>query len=251
MSDITLKTNDEIAIMAQGGQRLATIVKALCDAVRVGMKTAELDRLAANMISEAGAESTFKGFHGYPNVSCISLNAAVVHGIPSDRIINNGDLVGLDLGLRYKGYCTDLATTIGIGNISPQVQTLLDVTAEALKIGLKVVKPGNHIGDIGHTIQEYVESYGFGVVRDLTGHGIGRQPHEEPPIPNFGRFGSGPLIKEGMVLAIEPMVTAGKPAVRQLDDGWTIATLDDSLAAHFEHTVAVTKTGHQILTEIC
>lgn len=246
--NITLKTPEEIEIMAEGGRKLAAILESVAEATKPGVTTMELERLAQKLIDASGGESSFKGFHGYPAVSCISINDEVVHGMPGNRIIKNGDLVGIDIGLRYKGFCTDTATTVAVGVISNELQQLLDVTREALTVGLEQVKPGNRIGDISHAIEEYINEFDLGIVRDLTGHGIGRSPHEEPSIPNFGRAGTGPVMKEGMVLAIEPMVNLGGPEVKQLSDGWTIVTMDGSQAAHFEHTVAVTADGCRILT---
>lgn len=244
-----IKTPAEIEILATGGKKLAVILQTVSQMVEPGVVDTALDALAIQLIKKAGATSTFKGFQGYPTVSCISINDEVVHGIPRGKVIQEGDVVGIDLGLRYQGFCTDMATTLAVGKISHEKRQLIDVTEQALIIGLEPVKPGNHIGDIGFAIQSFVEEHGFGIVRDLTGHGIGREPHEQPAVPNFGRPGQGTLIKEGMVLAVEPMVTLGKPTVRQLQDGWTIATLDGSPAAHFEHTVAVTKNGYKILTQ--
>lgn len=248
-ASLTLKTPAEIALLAESGRRLARILAQVAATVKPGVRADALEKQAVSLIKQAGAEPTFKGFHGYPAVSCVSINDHVVHGLPSDQIIQAGDLVGLDLGLRYKGWCTDMAVTIGVPPLKPDAKRLLAVTRGSLAIGLEQVKPGNRIGDVAHAIQYHVEDHNFGVVRDLTGHGIGRQPHEEPSVPNFGKVSTGLVLEEGMVLAIEPMVTMGKPAVKQLDDGWTIATLDGSLAAHFEHTIAITKDGYKILTE--
>ena len=246
---LTLKTPAEIELLAESGRRLAKVLYEVAATIKPGVKAIELEELAAKLIKEADAEPTFKGFHGYPAVSCVSINDQIVHGLPTEQIIHPGDLVGLDVGLRYKGWCTDMAVTVGVPPIDKEAKTLLAVTEESLTIGLAQVKPGNRLGDVAHAIQEYVEDQNFGVVRDLTGHGIGRQPHEEPSVPNFGKPGTGLILEEGMVLAIEPMVTMGKPAVKQLQDGWTIATVDGSLAAHFEHTIAVTKDGYRILTQ--
>ena len=246
---ITIKTNKEIELMAEGGKRLAVITKKLTQAVKPGIKTADIESLAVNLINHSGGESTFLGFHGYPAATCISINDEVVHGIPGTRTVKEGDIVGIDIGLRYQEFCTDTATTIHVGETDPQKERLIRITRQSLFEGLKQVKPGNRISDIGATIQSYVEKFGLGIVRDLTGHGIGRQLHEEPAIPNFGTPGRGSAMQEGMTLAIEPMVTLGNPAVKQLADGWTIVTLDHSPAAHFEHTIAVTKNGYRILTQ--
>lgn len=245
-----LKTVEEISLMAQGGAKLAAILEAVSKSVAPGLSTLELDKMAAKLISESGGESSFKGFHGYPAVTCVSRNEVVVHGIPDkNTILEEGDIVGIDIGLRYEGYCTDMACTVPVGKIDERAKKLLDITKKALDLGISSASAGAHIGDIGFAIQSYVEKSGFGLVRDLTGHGIGRNPHEEPSVPNFGKSGRGPLLVEGMVIAIEPMVTAGNPNVRQHNDGWTILTLDGSLSAHFEHTVAITATGPQVLTK--
>lgn len=245
-----LKSPQEIAALRASGQRLAAVVVKLQSSIRPGVTTQAIEVEAGQLIREAQAESTFKGFHDYPAVSCISINEAVVHGLPGPRIIKPGDIVGLDLGLRYQGWCTDMAVTVIVPPIDPKSADLVTTTREALAIGLSMVKPGQTVGDIGSVIQRFVEGHGYGVVRDLTGHGIGRAPHEPPSIPNFGQPGRGPALEVGMVLAIEPMVTMGKPAVRQLDDGWTIVTVDGSPAAHFEHTVVITKEGCELLTKI-
>lgn len=235
--------------MRQGGAKLAAIVASVSAAAKPGVSKKELEQMAEKLISSSGGESSFKGFHGYPAVSCLSLNNEVVHGLPSDTLLQSGDLLGIDIGLRYKEYCTDMAITVPIGDISAEARRLLEVTEKALAVGLAVVRPGCRLGDLGSAIQREVETHGFGIVRDLTGHGIGRSPHEEPSIPNFGQPGKGMVLEEGMVLAIEPMVSAGTGAVKQLADGWTIVTFDNSLAAHFEHTVVVTSDGCKILTK--
>lgn len=245
---ITIKTPAEIAIMTEGGKKLAIILDRLSDYVKIGITTAEIEKRARELFQESGGEPTFLGFHDFPASTCISVNDEIVHGIPGKRIIKDGDLVGIDAGLRYKGFCTDTATTVAVGTISPEAHKLLEITERSLRIGLTKVKPGNRIGDVGHAIQEVIENAGFGIVKDLTGHGIGRDQWEEPAIPNFGKPGTGAIIKEGMTLAIEPMVTLGDGTVQQLNDGWTISSLDGSLAAHFEHTVVVTKNGCKVLT---
>lgn len=247
---LILKTPAEIELLAESGRRLAKVLNEVAAAIKPNVKAITLEELAAQLIKEVDAEPTFKGFHGYPAVSCVSINDQIVHGLPTDQVIHPGDLVGLDLGLRYKGWCTDMAVTVGVPPISRDAKKLLAVTEGSLHIGLAQVKPGNRLGDIAHAIQEYVEDQNFGVVRDLTGHGIGRNPHEEPSVPNFGQPSTGLVLETGIVLAIEPMVTMGKPAVKQLEDGWTIATVDGSLAAHFEHTIALTKDGCKILTKL-
>lgn len=234
--------------MAAGGKKLAAILDKVCAAIRPGMKTMELEVLAAELIEQSGGQSTFKGFHGYPAVSCVSVNDEVVHGIPGERVIQAGDIVGVDLGLRYQGFCTDTARTVAVGSVSKEVTELMAVTQAALKAGIDTVKPGARIGDISAAIESVIIPHGYGIVRDLAGHGIGRDQWEEPSIHNFGKAGTGPILKEGMVIAIEPMVTLGTHQVKQLADDWTIVTADGSWAAHYEHTVAVTATGHQVLT---
>lgn len=245
-----IKSAAEIELMAQGGRKLAAILDEVASQIRAGMTTQEVEDIAAELIKQSGGQSTFKGFHGYPAVSCISVNDEVVHGLPGKRLIKDGDTVGVDLGLRWKGYCTDAAITVPVGRVPDKTKELIAVTEEAFRLGTEQAKVGNRTGDIGHAIQQYVEDAGFGVVRDLTGHGIGRNPHEEPSVPNFGKPGTGEALKEGMVIAIEPMVTEGKYQVKQLSDGWTIVTTDGQNAAHYEHTVAITKAGPKVLTAL-
>jgi methionyl aminopeptidase len=217
-------------------------------AVRPGVTTAELERLIVEHIENQGAASAFKGYRGYPAYTCISVNDQVVHGIPGDRPLEEGDIVSIDVGVVKDGYFGDAARTFPVGAISPEAQRLLAVTAEALRRGTEQARDGNRLGDISHAIQSCVEKAGFSVVRDLVGHGIGRSMHEEPQIPNFGRPGRGPRLRAGMVLAIEPMVNAGDWRVRTLGDHWTVVTEDGSLSAHFENTVAITPEGPVPLT---
>lgn len=247
--NILIKSPAEIELMLEGGQRLAVIRDRLADFVRAGITTRQIEDLAVALIAESGGQSSFKGFHGYPAVSCISVNDEVVHGMPGPRVIEPGDVVGIDVGLKYKGFCTDTAVSVAVEPVDHRVSDLLSLTREALMVGIRAAVSGNRIGDISAAIAGVIDQPGFGIVRDLTGHGIGRSPHEDPPIPNFGKAGTGPLIEEGMVLAIEPMITLGSSQVKQLDDGWTIVTLDGSLAAHFEHTIAITAKGPKILTD--
>lgn len=249
-STIPLKSAIDIEIMAEGGQKLATILRTMVNSIQPGVKTGQLESLATNLIQQSGGTSTFKGFHGYPATSCISINDEVVHGIPGGRVIHEGDLVGVDIGLKFKGFCTDMAITVGVGRISPEAERLIKTTEEAFWAGMEQVKPGCRVGDISHAVESIITAAGFGIVRDLTGHGIGKDQWEEPPVPNFGSPGTGPVLREGMTVAIEPMVTLGKPAIKQLADGWTIVTVDGSLAAHYEHTVAVTDKGYRLLTKI-
>jgi methionyl aminopeptidase len=213
-----------------------------------GVTTADLDALAERRLAEAGAEPAFKGYHGYPATICASVNEQVVHGIPSRRALVEGDIVSLDMGAKLGGFYGDSAVTVPVGRISEDAARLLSVTEESLYKALSVVKPGTRVSDIGAAVQTYVEAHGFSVVREFVGHGIGNKLHEEPQIPNYGPGGRGPRLAEGMVLAIEPMVNFGRPAVKVLSDGWTAVTKDGSLSAHFEHTVVVTGTGYRILT---
>lgn len=254
---IYIKTSEEIALIREGGKILAQILEELGRAVKPGIKTIELDRLAESLVFKYGAIAAFKNYKpdfnrkdqaGYPASVCVSVNEEVVHGIPSERLLAEGDIVSLDMGILYKGYYTDAAITVGAGKISSEAQKLIDVTKKSLELGIEQAKAGNHFGDVGAAIQNYVEANGFSVVRDLIGHGVGKYIHEEPEIPNFGKPGAGLEIKEGMVLAFEPMVNAGGYKVKILADGWTFATQDKSISAHFEHTVAITKNGVEALT---
>lgn len=246
---IPIKTPDEIAIMAQAGQRLAKIIRELKAEVKPGLTTQELDKLAEELILKSGAKPAFKGYRGFPASLCTSINEQIVHAVPSRRKLNKGDVLSLDLGIIYQGFYSDMAVTLPIGSISPEARQLIQVTKKALRKAMARVKPGKTIGDISFAIQKHVEADGFQVVRQLCGHGIGRQLHEKPDIPNFGQQHKGPLLKEGMVLALEPMVVIGQPGTKKTPDGFGYQTADNSLSAHFEHTVAVTKKGPRILTE--
>ncbi|OGD57327.1 type I methionyl aminopeptidase [Candidatus Berkelbacteria bacterium RBG_13_40_8] len=250
MYEISIKTKEEIKIMRAGGKIAARVLENLKKVIKPGMTIKELDTLAEKEILKAGGIPSFKNHHKYPATTCISVNEEVVHGIPTNRIIKKGDLVGLDLGVYYRGYHSDTAITIGVGKITPEARKLRDVTEKALQRGIKAIKPELHLGDIQEIVQKTIENAGFGVIRDLSGHGIGKKLQESPSIPNFGKSGSGPVLKEGMTLAIEPMVSAGDWHVNVLKDGWTVVTADGSLAAHFEHTIAVTKNGAEILTKL-
>ena len=215
------------------------------------MTTADLDALAERLVREAGAEPAFKGYRGYPATLCVSINQEVVHGIPSAaRTLQPGDIVSLDMGVKLDGYYGDSAVTVAVGEVPEKTRELLRVTRDALERAIAQVQVGGRLSDIGHAVQEWVESHGFSVVREFVGHGIGERLHEEPQIPNYGQPGRGPKLAEGMVLAIEPMVAMGKPDVKVLGDGWTAVTKDGSLAAHFEHTVAVTAAGPLVLTAL-
>jgi methionyl aminopeptidase len=227
---------------------VARVLAELRAMVRPGVTTAELDAVAERRLHEAEAEPAFKGYHGYPATICASVNEQVVHGIPSTAPLVDGDIVSIDMGAKMDGFYGDSAVTVPVGDISPEAAELLKVTEESLYRGLAVVRPGARVSDIGAAVQEHVERHGYSVVREFVGHGIGAKLHEEPQIPNYGTPGRGPRLAEGMVLAIEPMVNIGKPAVKVLSDGWTAVTKDGSLSAHFEHTVVVTAAGCRILT---
>ncbi|PIY96340.1 MAG: type I methionyl aminopeptidase [Candidatus Kerfeldbacteria bacterium CG_4_10_14_0_8_um_filter_42_10] len=254
---ITIKNSREIEIMREGGRILATVLKKVVKAAKPGISTKELDLLAEKLIRQLGGEPAFLGYQShfegdpYPASICTSVNEEVVHTIPSaNRILKKGDIIGIDAGVRYKGFCTDMARTVGIGGIYSEKEKLIQVTKKALSLGIKKVKAGRHTGDIGAAIQKYVEQQGFSVVTQLVGHGIGKNVHEEPRIPNFGEPHTGTELKEGMTIAIEPMVNIGGSEVKTASDGWKIVTNDNSLSAHFEDTVAVTKKGFEILTQV-
>jgi methionyl aminopeptidase len=246
---IPIKTPEEIQIMTEGGKILAGIIRELKNKVQPGLKTKELDRLAESLILKSGGKCNFKGYQGFPSCLCVSVNEEVVHCVPSEKSLKEGDIVSLDLGMLYKGFHTDMAITLPVGKISSESQRLIKVTEEALKIGIKKAKIGNNFGDIGSSIQNYVESQKYNIVRELCGHGIGKELHEEPKVLNYGKEGEGPEIKEGMVFCIEPMVTVGHWKLTKKDE-YCFVTKDSSLSAHFEHMVAITKNGPKILTEI-
>jgi methionyl aminopeptidase len=248
---IALKSAAEIDRIAQAGAILAQLFDAIVGQVRAGVATSALDRFAEEFIrSFPGAEPSFKGLYGFPASLCTSINEEVVHGIPSpQRILHDGDIVSIDAGVRLDGWCADRAITVPVGRVTERVAGLLDVTRAALAAGIGQAQPGGRLGDIGAAIQNVAEAAGFSVVRELVGHGVGREPHEEPQVPNFGRRGTGLRLLAGLVLAIEPMVNEGGPAVRTLADRWTVVTADRGRSAHFEHTVAVTESGPRVLTE--
>ncbi len=240
---IALKTEEEIALMAQASKIVAEAHQMLQQEVRPGVTTLDLDELAETFIRDHGGIPAFKGYRNFPNTLCASVNHEVVHGIPSNRELKEGDVLGLDLGAIFQGFYGDGAVTVPVGPISGRAETLLKVTEEAMHRGIDQARVGNRLSDIGHTIQCCVEAHGFSVVRDFVGHGIGRQLHEQPQVPNYGRPGHGVRLQFGMVLAIEPMVNVGGPQVKVLDDQWTAVTRDGSLSAHFEHTVAIQPEG--------
>jgi methionyl aminopeptidase len=251
-----IKTAAELELLRESGRIAAEILKKVTERVSPGITTKELDELAQELIISHGVKPAFYGQKSgkngepYPVVLCSSVNEAVVHGVPSDYILKDGDIVGLDFGVIFRGWYSDLAVTLPVGEISQDARRLIDVTKRAFRQGLKKVHPGSTTGDIGNTIQRWVESHGYQVVRDLCGHGVGSELHEEPQIPNFGKRRSGLELAEGMVLAIEPMVTVGSWEVTRSKDGHGFETKDKSLSAHFEHTVAVTKDGYEVLTVI-
>ncbi|MBP1722819.1 MAG: type methionyl aminopeptidase [Deltaproteobacteria bacterium] len=247
---IILKSPQEIEKMRTSNRIVAEILQEVVAAVRPGIKTRELDALAQGFLRKHKARSAFKGYNGYPAVLCTSVNEEVVHGIPSDRVLKEGDILSLDFGAVWNDFYGDAAITVPVGKISEEARCLLRVTEEALERAIQMARPGNHVGDISAAIQGHVESRGFSAVRDFVGHGIGRFMHERPQIPNFGFPGRGVRLKPGMTLAIEPMINAGGYAVEVLEDGWTAVTQDRSLSAHFEHTVAVTENGPYILSQL-
>ena len=247
---ISVKTPEEITIMAEGGKILAKTIKELEKKVRPGITTKELDRLAESLLFKSGGTPSFKGHEGFPTTLCASINEELVHAVPSQRKLKEGDVLSLDLGMKYQGYHSDMAITLPVGKISPEAQRLIRVTKKALKRGIKKARPGNTFGDIGNTIQRYVESQGFNVVRDLCGHGIGRELHEEPKILNYGKRHSGPEIKEGMTFCLEPMVTVGDWKLKKSKDGYGFETQDGFLSCHFEHMMVATKNGAKILTVV-
>ncbi len=245
---IIRKSQAEIEGMARAGTLLAETLALVGEHLEPGVTMRELDRIADEHLAANGATPTSKGYKGFPAALCISPNSMVVHGIPNDYAAREGDLISLDLGVTLDGLVADSAVTLPVGEISPGAQRLLDICQEALAAGIDQARPGNHLSDISHAVQVVVEDAGFSVVRSLVGHGVGRSYHEDPQIPNYGPPGRGPVLQEGMTLAIEPMITAGGPDVYVHDDEWSISSVDDSLAAHFEHTVAVMADGPRILT---
>jgi len=245
---ITIKSDREIAIMRQAGRIVATILEMLKLQVRPGMKTKELDAIAARELERLGAKPSFKDYRGFPANLCVSVNDEIVHGIPGERVLDEGDIVSLDLGSIFMGFQGDAAVTVGVGETSSQAKQLMQTTEGALKASIAAARSGARLGDISAAIQTYVESRGYSVVREYSGHGIGREMHEEPQIPNFGPPASGPVLKKGMTLALEPMVNIGDWHTRLGDDQWRVFTADGSLSAHFEHTIAITDGEAEVLT---
>jgi methionyl aminopeptidase len=247
---VVLKSTQEIEKMRRAGQVVREVLELVRSKVKPGATTYDLEKAAEARVKELGVKAAFKGYHGFPCMLCTSVNSEVVHGIPSPkRVLKDGDIVSVDFGVVVDGYYGDAAITVPVGSIDANAARLLKATEESLKAGIAAVRPGATLGDVGAAVQNVVEGEGFSVVRDFVGHGIGAQMHEDPQVPNFGEAGQGMKLKVGMVIAIEPMVNAGKPDVQVLDDGWTAVARDGSMSAHFEHTVAVTATGARILTE--
>lgn len=247
---IFLKSKDEINIMRRAGAIAAEVLYRLQESLKPGVTTDDLDRLAEQAIRRAGAVPTFIGYQGYPKTLCTSVNEEVVHGIPGSRTLKEGDIVGIDVGVTFDGYVGDSAMTLAVGRISERDEALIRVTREALAAGLAAFQEGQRIGDISYAVQKVAEASGYGIVTDFVGHGVGRKMHEEPQVPNVGKPATGPRIKRGMVLAIEPMFNLGTGQVEVLKDGWTVVTKDRQRAAHFEHTAALTENGVEVLTQL-
>jgi len=247
---ITCRAPKEIEKLRRSGHVVRQVLEETREKARPGVATLELERFVEKRLAQLGAQPASKGYRGYPWCLCVSVNNEIVHGMPSNRKLREGDIVGLDLGVIVDGYYGDSAMTVPVGQIPERAQTLLRVTEEALEMGIQEARVGNRVGDISAVVQQYVEKNGFSVVREFVGHGIGREYHEEPQVPNFGQPGHGPLLKEGMVFTIEPMVNAGSAALRVLDDNWTAVTQDGEPSAHFEHMIAVTRNGPDVLTRL-
>lgn len=245
---VVLKTSKELAKMKRAGSISAQALQVGGAAVRPGVTTGEIDRAVRSFIQSKGAIPSFLGYSGFPGSACVSVNDEIIHGIPGGRVIQEGDIVSIDVGAIVDGYHGDNAATFAAGRVSDAAQKLMDATRESLLAAIAVAKPGARLGDIGYAVQSYVEALGYGVVREYVGHGIGTEMHEEPEVPNYGRPGHGVRLVPGMVIAIEPMITEGSPALHVLDNDWTVVTNDHKLAAHFEHTVAITESGPVILT---
>jgi len=245
---INCRSSAEIEKLRRSGQVVRQLLEEIRERVRPGVSTLELEKYTERRLAQVGAQPAFKGYRGYPCCLCTSVNEQIIHGIPSARRLKEGDILSVDLGVIVDGYYGDTAVTVPVGQISEAAQRLLRVTQEALELAIEKTRLGNHLGDVSATVQGHVERNGYSVVREFVGHGIGRELHEEPQIPNFGQPGHGPVLREGMVLAIEPMVNAGAPEVRVLDDRWTAVTADGEYSAHFEHMVAVTRNGPDVLT---
>jgi methionyl aminopeptidase len=248
---ITIKSKAEFEVMRRAGRLVAETLERLEAAVKPGVSTGELDKIAYEHITKSNGIPSFKGYHGFPASICTSVNDEVVHGIPSKRrVLEEGDIVSIDCGAIIDGWHGDAALTVAVGHTTPEMKRLMQITQESLEKGIEMVQPGKRMGDVSAAIQRYAEDHGYGVVREYVGHGIGREMHEEPQVPNWGSPGRGVLLKKGMALALEPMVNAGKADVRVLDDRWTVVTKDGKWSAHFEHTVAMTDNGTEVLTKL-
>jgi methionyl aminopeptidase len=247
---VILKSEEEIEKIRKASQIVAKTLQVLGQSVHAGISTLELDEIAESEIRKAGATPAFKGYRGFPRTLCVSINEEIVHGIPSRRRLKDGDIVSLDLGAIWQGFYGDAALTFAVGTISREAERLVEATKKSLQIGIQEAKPGNRIGDIGYAVQAFIEKQGYSVVREFVGHGIGRNLHEDPQIPNYGKSGQGHRIKPGMVIAIEPMVCEGGPEVEMMKDNWTAVTRDRKLAAHFEHSVAITEDGPRVLSAL-
>jgi len=246
---IKIKSEREIELMRKAGEIVGLTHNYLKQFLKPGITTLEIDKLANDFILKQNATPSFKNLYGFPGTICISINEEVVHGIPSNRKLKDGDIITLDIGACYKGYHGDSAWTYPVGNVNPEILEFLKQTEESLFKGLEVIKAGARVGDIGYAVSEVAKKYNLGVVKELVGHGIGSEVHEDPDVPNYGKKGTGPILKEGMVIAVEPMLNLGTEEIYMLDDDWTIVTADDLPSAHFEHTVLVTKDGYEILTK--
>ena len=247
---IIRKTPREIALLKEAGRIVALVHQELKKSIVSGITTKEIDKLSEKIIRQYGATPSFKGYQGFPGAVCVSINDMVIHGIPGHQKLKNGDIVSVDVGACYQGYHGDSAWTYAVGEVSDEAKRLMKVTEEALYEGLKQAKPGNHVGDISAAIENYVRKNGYTSPEDYTGHGVGTSIHEDPMVPNYGKYGHGPLLKPGMVIAVEPMVHAEKKEVKVLKDGWGVVTADHSLAAHYEHTIVITEDGYEILTKL-
>ena len=245
---IIVKTEKQIQAMRECGKILRDTLLKVEEFIKPGMTTKEVDKFVHRYVISRGAKPSCLGYEGYPAATCVSVNEVVVHGIPGDRVIEDGDIVSVDLCVLYKGMHTDAARTFCVGNVSPEKRKLVEITEQSFFEGIKHIKSGSRVGDIGEAVQQYAESFGYGIVRDLQGHGVGCSIHEDPGIPNFGKAGTGPFLKEGMTIAVEPMITLGTYEVFVSEDGWTVSTDDGQPAAHYENTMVVTKDGVEILT---
>lgn len=246
---IHIKTNEEVSAMREGGRILAEILHELALATKIGVKTEELNILAEALMAKNHVAPSFKGYHGFPAVLCTSVNEEVVHAIPGPRVLQDGDIISIDCGVIHKGFHTDAAVTVMLGNVKPEIRTFVKTVQQSFEKGVSAIRPGSHTGDIGHAVQQWIESHGYSVVRDFIGHGVGRSLHEEPEVANMGRRGKGPVLLPGMVIAIEPIIAMGEPFINMKKDKWTAVTRDNSPACQIEHTIAITVSGYEILTK--